>query len=281
VIAYRRSRWRALTLPAACAVVMGSTGCSTMGPSQAAEAPARPGERAIVQLDNGRFVLCRDCERPTPKTLGRVADRAPLSASLSLAAETPMRVAAAPAAPAASTGSVEALRPSVDGTNALTNAEVARAPLPGRVARRLERAIVIFPTDAAELGEQARARLGELKKLLAQSARVRIVGYTDDTGAQAPNDKLALARANAVAAFVRDLLGQTGRPQLLPSGRGLCCYLVDNLTWGARAANRRVELLIELDDTPANAWLIERHQRLLTGPATADRTATGDRLGPG
>ncbi|WP_256441170.1 OmpA family protein [Ideonella alba] len=142
-----------------------------------------------------------------------------------------------------------------------------QAQRPGRAARRLERAVVIFPSDSANVGDLAKARLAELSVLLKQAARVRIVGYTDDIGDQALNDKLALARALAVASQLRQLLGQASQTPLIPSGRGLCCYLVANQSWGARAANRRVELLIELEDTPGNAWLIDRHQPLLAGPA--------------
>lgn len=138
---------------------------------------------------------------------------------------------------------------------------------PGRVARRLERAVVIFPSDSANVGDLAKALLAELSVLLKQAARVRIVGYTDDVGDQALNDRLALARAQAVASQLRQMLGQASQTPLIASGRGLCCYLVANQSWGARAANRRVELLIELEDTPGNAWLIDRYQPLLASPA--------------
>jgi len=242
-------------------------GCSALHQRSPDMPEVDPGPQAIVQRDDGRFVSCRGCERPTPKTLANVGYRAPLVTR--------------------TTGDAGGYLPTTMATVAqpLPAPTVATAPapvmpqgqvlLPGRAARRLERALVIFSTDSSNVGDSAKARLAELSALLKQAARVRIVGYTDDIGDQTLNDKLALARAQAVAGQLRQMLGQASQTLLIPSGRGLCCYLVANESWSARAANRRVELLIELEDTPGNAWLIERHQPLLAGPDWTRLTAVG------
>lgn len=83
--------------------------------------------------------------------------------------------------------------------------------------------------------------LDGLLKILSDGDHIRITGYTDSTGDQAYNQKLALARAKQVAAWIE----QRGvRNPLEIVAKGNCCYLASNNTEQGRAHNRRVEVLI-------------------------------------
>jgi OOP family OmpA-OmpF porin len=66
-------------------------------------------------------------------------------------------------------------------------------------------------------------------------------GRTDDLGTQSFNDRLARNRAEAVAAFIKQL-GVTGAVTIESQGR--CCYLTANRSEETRARNRRVDLQI-------------------------------------
>ena len=70
---------------------------------------------------------------------------------------------------------------------------------------------------------------------------ILIEGRTDDLGTQTFNDRLARNRADAVAAFLKQL-GVTGDVTIQSQGK--CCYLTANRSEETRARNRRVDLQI-------------------------------------
>src|SRR5947209_8906547 len=72
--------------------------------------------------------------------------------------------------------------------------------------------------------------------------RVKITGHTDFVGSAAYNDKLALARANAVKAFLTKYGVQDN--QVSTSGDGKRNPEVDNRTKEGRFMNRRVVLTV-------------------------------------
>ncbi len=113
-----------------------------------------------------------------------------------------------------------------------------------REALRLERAVVVFPFEGSAVGPQVAERLRELLPLMRLAKRIQVLGYTDDQGPQAANDKVAQARALAVMVQVRQILGDDAPQALSAKGQGLCCYISHNQSEAGRALNRRVEVLL-------------------------------------
>lgn len=104
----------------------------------------------------------------------------------------------------------------------------------------MRRNAIFFEKDAVlrdrELAEKTIARLAEL--LRAANLRVRIVGYSSETGAAAANRKLAQERANAVAALLAGHGIDASRVVVAtrPAGNSL-----DDAPDASGHANRRVE----------------------------------------
>lgn len=107
-------------------------------------------------------------------------------------------------------------------------------------------------SDGTAFGAPARARaeLQELADLVGEaptSVRMRLVGYTDQTGGETKNDRLSLERARAVM----NQLVALGVPeaQLVPAGRGSEKMISD--TSGPNSPNRRVEFEMVLGTAEA------------------------------
>jgi outer membrane protein OmpA-like peptidoglycan-associated protein len=120
-------------------------------------------------------------------------------------------------------------------------------------ARRTENGILVnlqsslvFSTDSAVVKPAAVEQIARLGDVLARyrDDRIRIEGHTDSTGSPAHNEELSLRRAEAV----RDVLASRGvNPrQMLVEGAGAAGPIADNATPEGRAANRRVELHIDV-----------------------------------
>jgi outer membrane protein OmpA-like peptidoglycan-associated protein len=109
---------------------------------------------------------------------------------------------------------------------------------------------LLFTTDSAVLKPEAVEQVAKLGDILARypQDRIRVQGHTDSTGTAAHNEELSLRRAQSV----RDVLVSRGvQPaQVLVEGAGASRPIADNKTATGRAANRRVELHI---DVPENA----------------------------
>lgn len=226
--------------------------CTVLPPADAPNLSRLP--VAIQQGHDGRFMACTACEPPTPK-------------SLPLATQT--RQASRPALPAPATPPDRTSTP-------------ASSPTPQpTAARRIERATLTFAPAAASLDPRAQRALLALKPLLVHASTVRIVGFTDNAGSQSANDRLAEARALSVLRQLRGLLGSQDRigPALSATGQGKCCYLNDNASPLDRALNRRVELVMTLEDSDVSARLVARHADLLSprpSPRTSPRTSTSE-----
>lgn len=120
-------------------------------------------------------------------------------------------------------------------------------------ARRTENGILVnlkssllFTTDSAVVRPAAVEQIAQLGDILAKypDDRIRIEGHTDATGSPARNEELSLRRAEAV----REILASRGvNPrQMLVQGAGSTRPIADNATPEGRAANRRVELHIDV-----------------------------------
>ncbi len=100
-----------------------------------------------------------------------------------------------------------------------------------------------FETGSAVLSDGYPSLL-RLAELLSKNAsyRVKVEGYTDSVGAERGNDKLAMARANTVKAFLEKYGAKPS--QIDATGHGKKQPKVDNTTKEGRFMNRRVTLAV-------------------------------------
>jgi outer membrane protein OmpA-like peptidoglycan-associated protein len=136
-----------------------------------------------------------------------------------------------------------------------------RAPLPSQekiplivpARKNLNKTIksmVHFASGSAEPDAEAQSVLSELLTQISGTEllglRVVIAGYTDSTGSQVENEKLARDRAESVASYFRGQ-GVTFK-EVLTGGRADCCPVAPNTTAEGRAENRRAEIWVEPEE---------------------------------
>lgn len=106
---------------------------------------------------------------------------------------------------------------------------------------------VLFSTGSYTLTPTAEAALSKVAYNLQQfpNTDITVVGFTDNTGTTAINDKLSLERAQSV----EDYLEQHGIPvsRMKVMGEGSNNPIASNSTAAGRAQNRRVEIYITAD----------------------------------
>ncbi len=102
---------------------------------------------------------------------------------------------------------------------------------------------IYFDTNKADLKPESADTLSQIAKLMAEdpTLKLQVTGHTDNVGAPDYNDKLSLARAEAVVAA---LIGQykVDASRLIAAGKGQSMPVADNTTEEGRAKNRRVTL---------------------------------------
>ena len=103
---------------------------------------------------------------------------------------------------------------------------------------------ILFPTNGYELSPEADAVLARVAYNLKQypETDVTVVGYTDNTGTQAINDKLSLERAQSVMNQLE--ADGISADRLKAIGQGWNDPIASNATAAGRAQNRRVEMYI-------------------------------------
>lgn len=103
---------------------------------------------------------------------------------------------------------------------------------------------VLFAFDSTRLQSAAQAPLDKLAAYLRErpQIQVRIVGYTDSTGAASYNQRLSERRAQSVA----DAMAQRGidRARMAVRGQGESNPVASNATEHGRQLNRRVEFTL-------------------------------------
>ncbi|MDE5796793.1 MAG: OmpA family protein [Muribaculaceae bacterium] len=106
---------------------------------------------------------------------------------------------------------------------------------------------VLFPTGSYTLSADAQAVLSRVAYNLEQfpNTDVTVVGYTDNTGTEAVNQKLSLERAQSVEDFLETKGVAANR--LKAVGDGWNNPIASNATAAGRAQNRRVEIFITAD----------------------------------
>lgn len=111
---------------------------------------------------------------------------------------------------------------------------------------------VLFSTGSHNLTPAAQAALSKVAYNLQQfpNTDVTIVGFTDNTGSQAVNDRLSLERAQEVENY----LSTHGIPvsRMKAMGQGWNNPIASNATAAGRAQNRRVELFITANQQMIN-----------------------------
>ncbi len=99
-----------------------------------------------------------------------------------------------------------------------------------------------FSSGSAQLTEQATATTTALVAIMKQypTARIRIVGHTDNTGVESANQKLSLDRATALS---QALIGQgIAADRIEVAGMGSAQPVADNASEAGRSQNRRIDL---------------------------------------
>lgn len=103
---------------------------------------------------------------------------------------------------------------------------------------------ILFPTGKWTINSNAQAEL----KGFAQSLKanpltdVKVIGYTDNTGSMAANEKVSTNRADAVKTFLANQGVAANR--ITAQGLPMQDYVASNETAAGRAQNRRVEVFI-------------------------------------
>jgi OOP family OmpA-OmpF porin len=105
---------------------------------------------------------------------------------------------------------------------------------------------VVFNTGSAEISRESGETLDKIMAVSASCAEplvFEVGGHTDNTGAREANVVLSEARASAVANYMRDAGFDTAR--LTVKGYGSDQPKRDNATLEGRAANRRIEFIVQ------------------------------------
>jgi outer membrane protein, adhesin transport system len=152
----------------------------------------------------------------------------------------------------------------VDKAKAVADAPRRVTPLPAATATPAPRATpvvtkinlsadALFDFDKSVLKPEGRKSLRELVEGLKGTdlELILAVGHTDGKGSVAYNNRLSLARANAVKAYL--LLLGISDDKVKTDGKGKSQPVADNSTEEGRAKNRRVEITVTAGKTAAPA----------------------------
>lgn len=103
---------------------------------------------------------------------------------------------------------------------------------------------ILFPTGKWTINQGAQAELKQFAKSLQQNplTDVSILGYTDNTGSMAANEKVSTNRADAVKTFLYN--NGVANSRMEAKGLPMQDYVASNETAAGRAQNRRVEIYI-------------------------------------
>jgi len=195
---------------------------------------------------NGSNELCWRDNFWTPATAARGCDGAIVAAP----APAPAPAAAPRPAPAPAPAAAPRPAPAPAASAPAPAPRPAPAPQPPAATNVTYAADAFFDFDKSVLKPEGKAKLDDLvSKIKAINLEVIIaVGHTDSVGADAYNQKLSVARSEAVKAYLVSKGIEKNR--VYTEGKGEKQPVADNKTSEGRAKNRRVE--IEVVGTRAN-----------------------------
>ena len=103
---------------------------------------------------------------------------------------------------------------------------------------------ITFDTDSAVFKPVFNNILTSVAKVINEfdKTKVQVIGYTDNTGSAAYNDKLSMQRARAVANYLK--LRGVSAARLMVYGYGENNPIASNATAAGREQNRRVEITL-------------------------------------
>jgi OOP family OmpA-OmpF porin len=106
---------------------------------------------------------------------------------------------------------------------------------------------LFFDTGKTELKPESKDQLDAMAELLKSQPALKawIVGHTDNVGSFEANEKLSLARAQAVVSALTAAPYQVDAKRLVPKGLASMAPLAANVDDAGRARNRRVELVAQ------------------------------------
>ncbi|HEY9108568.1 MAG TPA: OmpA family protein [Roseateles sp.] len=106
---------------------------------------------------------------------------------------------------------------------------------------------LFFDTGKTELKPESKAQLDAMAELLKNQPALKayIVGHTDNVGSLESNEKLSLARAQAVVAALVAAPYKVDAKRLVPKGLASLAPVAGNGDDAGRAKNRRVELVAQ------------------------------------
>ncbi|WKN41076.1 PorP/SprF family type IX secretion system membrane protein [Tunicatimonas pelagia] len=112
----------------------------------------------------------------------------------------------------------------------------------GRIETSTLNLFIEFPFGQTSVGEESRSSLQAIARFLRQNSNliVTLTGHTDNVGSREGNQRLSLARANAVRQFLLNY--QIDYQRIKVGGRGEEEPLYPNADEVLRAKNRRVEI---------------------------------------
>lgn len=112
---------------------------------------------------------------------------------------------------------------------------------------------ILFPTGKYTLNEQAKADLTRFAASLNSNpdTDVQVIGFTDNTGSFAVNEKLSNERADNVMSYLVN--SGVSPTRITAKGIAMADYVASNDTPEGRAQNRRVEIFIT-----ANQQMIQK-----------------------
>jgi len=204
--------------------------CSTLSSGKPA-LPPKPSVQQTTRWEQvsfgreARFAVCMEpaCPRVTPKTIAQ-------------APEASVAAAVRPDPPPVP------LRPAALGTAAIPAQHAASAPTqPVRALSKTGSVVITFPSGSAQLTDEGRARIRDAIAAAKRADRIVISGRTDAMGGDKVNESLALARANAVRNYFRDLAPDLPATFSIDA-KGRCCFVASNDHEPGRSMNRRVEV---------------------------------------
>ena len=163
-------------------------------------------------------------------------------ARLNFGSDARFAACAEPACPAVTTKTLAIARDESIATASQSAASSPQAPQPSKQIQR--NATVFFQSGSASLSSISKAVLDQSLSAAHEAKRIVISGRTDDVGADAPNQVLALHRATAVRDYLRQH-APTLSSAMEIDAKGRCCFVASNTSEQGRQQNRRVEIGFE------------------------------------